>query len=125
MTKVKVSTLKQSPYGFAGEGKGLIRLDKAFRRRSKKVDSARRSWIRTTKTTLVVLIPFLRELITDKAETIPAETLATVVPSQSQSRFTTPVDRRGLQRQTLASTAGAAIIGNGKIKDTGKTAGKK
>jgi hypothetical protein len=29
---------------------------------------------------LVVLIPFLRKLITDKAETPPAETLATVVP---------------------------------------------
>jgi hypothetical protein len=29
---------------------------------------------------LVVLIPFLRKLITDKAETLPAETPATVVP---------------------------------------------
>jgi len=29
---------------------------------------------------LVVLIPYLRKLITDKAETLPAETLATVVP---------------------------------------------
>jgi hypothetical protein len=29
---------------------------------------------------LVVLIPFLRKLITDKAETIPAETPTTVVP---------------------------------------------
>jgi POT family proton-dependent oligopeptide transporter len=29
---------------------------------------------------LVVLIPFLRKLITDKAETPRAETLATVVP---------------------------------------------
>jgi hypothetical protein len=29
---------------------------------------------------LVVLIPFLRKLITDKAETAPAETPATVVP---------------------------------------------
>jgi len=29
---------------------------------------------------LVVLIPFLRKLITDKAETPPAETPATVVP---------------------------------------------
>ena len=29
---------------------------------------------------LVVLIPYLRKLITDKAETRPAETLATVVP---------------------------------------------
>jgi hypothetical protein len=28
----------------------------------------------------VVLIPFLRKLITDKAETLPAETPATVVP---------------------------------------------
>jgi POT family proton-dependent oligopeptide transporter len=29
---------------------------------------------------LVVLIPFLRKLITDKAETIPAEVPVTVVP---------------------------------------------
>ncbi|HEU5246038.1 MAG TPA: hypothetical protein VFU09_03005 [Candidatus Udaeobacter sp.] len=29
---------------------------------------------------LVVLIPFLRKLITDKAETVPVETPAAVVP---------------------------------------------
>jgi len=38
-----------------------------------------------------------------------------VLPRASQSRFTKPVRRRRLQRQTLASTTGAAIIENGKI----------